>query len=195
MGTRLTVTALARRAGVSSKAIRYWESLGLLPRASRTHTDYRIFPPEAEQYLRFIRKSKDIGLSLGEMRQVLRLARSGRCPCDHVVEATRRRMAEIESQIRSLSQSLRQLKRVTREWERNAKCESEECGEICSLIDHLPEFQSASGGNGNGQVVEVRSRSASLGGSDGSARPRANGGHLLSQVPALPVPLKRKPRH
>ncbi|MGH9342974.1 MAG: MerR family DNA-binding transcriptional regulator, partial [Terriglobia bacterium] len=46
MRETLTVTALAKRTGVSSKTIRYWESLGLLPRAARTHTGYRLFDPE-----------------------------------------------------------------------------------------------------------------------------------------------------
>lgn len=194
MSNRLTVTKLARQAGVSPKAIRYWESLGLLPRASRTHTGYRVFSPEAEQYLRFIVKSKALSLSLAEMRQVLRLARAGRCPCDEVVRWTEQRIAEIETEIRVLSETLRRLRRVTREWRREPSCEPERCGELCSLIDHLPEFHSSKGGKADERMVEVRPRFAAGNRACVPADVRTGRRNLLPAVPALPLPLKRKPR-
>lgn len=194
MGKRLTVTTLAREAGVSSKAIRYWESLGLLPRASRTHTGYRVFPPEAEGYVRFIRKSKAIGLSLREMREVLRLARAGRCPCDEVVRWTEVRIREIESEIRLLSETLGRLKRATREWRETAVCAPEECGEVCTLIEHLPEFQLSAGGKTDEQMVEACTNNVACRGAGGTAGAGANGGDLLPEVPALPLPLKGKRR-
>ncbi len=88
MREALTISRLARRSGVPPKTLRYWESLGLLPRAARTHTGYRLFDSEALRYIAFVRKSKSIGLTLAEMREVLRLARSGRCPCSKVVAWT-----------------------------------------------------------------------------------------------------------
>ncbi len=41
MDQHLSITALARQTGVSSKSLRHWETLGLLPKASRSHTGYR----------------------------------------------------------------------------------------------------------------------------------------------------------
>ena len=192
MGSKLTVTALARQAGVSSKAIRYWESLGLLPRAWRTHTGYRVFPPETEQYLRFIRKSKAIGLSLGEMSEVLRLARAGRCPCEEVVRWTEERTREIEREVQSLSETLVRLRRATREWRHAATCPPEECGEVCTLIEHLPEFQSSEGGKCHDEVVETCSCKGCCDGAGGAAGAGADGGNVLPEVPALPVRLKGK---
>jgi MerR family regulatory protein len=46
MGQALSISALAKSTGVTSKTLRYWERVGLLPRANRTHTGYRIFAPE-----------------------------------------------------------------------------------------------------------------------------------------------------
>lgn len=43
MRKALSVSALAKSAGVTTKTLRYWEGLGLLPRANRTHTGYRVF--------------------------------------------------------------------------------------------------------------------------------------------------------
>lgn len=193
MAKRLTVTTLARQAGVTSKAIRYWESLGLLPRASRTHTGYRVFPPEAEAYVQFVRKSKAIGLSLREMREVLRLARAGTCPCEDVVRWTEARTREIESEIRTLSETLARLKRALRAWRKTAACAPEDCGVDCTLIEHLPEFQSDSGGKADEQMVEVCSRNDPCRGTRGAAGDGACGGDVLSAVPALSLrPLARR---
>jgi len=42
MGQALSISALARSTGVTSKTLRHWERVGLLPKAARTHTGYRI---------------------------------------------------------------------------------------------------------------------------------------------------------
>ncbi len=191
MANRFTVTALARRTGVSSKAIRYWESLGLLPRAERTHTGYRVFPPETDEYLRFIRKSKAIGLSLREMREVLRLARAGRCPCEEVVRWTEMRTRELENEIRLLSQTVTRLRRSTRQWRRQC-CAPGECGEICTLIEHLPEFAPSQGGNRNEKMVDCCDDGGCCDGAHSAPSVGANGRDLLPEVPALPLPLRGK---
>lgn len=80
----LTVAALARNTGVSAKALRYWERLGLLPRASRSPSGYRRFPPVAIAYVGFIKRARSMGLTLKQMRSVLDLARRGRSPCPAV---------------------------------------------------------------------------------------------------------------
>ena len=109
MHDTLTISALAKRSGLPSQTIRYWEGLGLLPRAARSHTGYRVFDSESLRYIAFIRKSKAIGLTLAEMIEILRLTRSGHCPCPEVVHWTTARARAIESQIRELSALLRRL--------------------------------------------------------------------------------------
>lgn len=49
MREALRISALARKTGVRSTTLRYWEQLGLLPRAARSHTGYRLFGTEAMQ--------------------------------------------------------------------------------------------------------------------------------------------------
>jgi DNA-binding transcriptional MerR regulator len=80
----LPITALAKQTGVRSTTLRYWERLGLLPSAARTHTGYRLFGNDALRYVEFVRKSKEMGLSLREMKRVLELARKGQSPCPEV---------------------------------------------------------------------------------------------------------------
>jgi len=60
---RQALRALAKSAGVTSKTLRYWERVGLLPKAARTHTGYRLFAPEVIHYIDFILKAKSVGLT------------------------------------------------------------------------------------------------------------------------------------
>jgi DNA-binding transcriptional MerR regulator len=50
----VSISVLAKSAGVTAKTLRFWERIGLLPRAGRTHTGYRIFAPEVIHYIDFI---------------------------------------------------------------------------------------------------------------------------------------------
>jgi MerR family copper efflux transcriptional regulator len=151
MREALTISRLARRSGVPPKTLRYWESLGLLPRAARTHTGYRLFDSEALRYIAFVRKSKSIGLTLAEMREVLRLARSGRCPCSKVVAWTEGKTKSLEEEVRSLSLLLHRLKRIRREWSRDSK--RGKCGNVCSLIAELPESRFFEGGKSDAKSL------------------------------------------
>lgn len=65
----LTIRELARETGVSSKVLRYWERRGLLPKAGRTHTDYRVYPRGMVRRVHFITKAKSIGFTLSEITQ------------------------------------------------------------------------------------------------------------------------------
>lgn len=138
MRETLTILALSKRAGVSSKTLRYWESLGLLPRAARSHTGYRLFDPESLRYIGFIKKSKALGLTLAEMREILRLARTGRCPCPEVIEWADGKIKSLEEQIKSLSGLLDRLQQIRGRWP-DERCPPDQCSQVCSLIEELPE--------------------------------------------------------
>lgn len=140
----LTISALAKQCGVPSKTLRFWESRGLLPRAARTHTGYRVFGPESLRYVAFVRKSKAIGLTLVEIGEILRLARTGHCPCPEVVRWTAERTKSVEEQIQSLTLLLRRLKRIRRQWSQQSRSRGK-CGEICYLVESLPEFENPKG--------------------------------------------------
>lgn len=153
MRDALTISAFAKRSGVPSKTIRYWEGLGLLPKAARSHTGYRVFDPAALRYVSFVQKSKAIGLTLAEMQEILHLARIGRCPCPEVFGWTQAKAKAVAEQIRELSALLKRLKRIEREWKR-CSCEGGRCGEVCRLIAGLPECKSAGGKSNAKNLVE-----------------------------------------
>lgn len=190
MRDTLTISALAKHSGLPSKTIRYWEGLGLLPRAARSHTGYRVFDSESLRYVAFIRKSKAIGLTLAEMLEILRLTRSGQCPCPEVVRWTAARAKSIEEQIRELSVLLLRLKRIRRQWSRES-CSRGECGQICHLVAELPECTSYRGGKNAKSLVDPDCCR------DGTCceRPASSrgGGKLLSaRMPLLPALSRRR---
>ncbi|MDH3977243.1 MAG: MerR family transcriptional regulator [Gammaproteobacteria bacterium] len=63
----LTIGTLAKRANVATSLIRFYEKKGLLIPAGRTDAGYRLYPPEAERWLRFIRSAQRHGFSLADI--------------------------------------------------------------------------------------------------------------------------------
>jgi MerR family copper efflux transcriptional regulator len=64
---------LAAASGVSAKMIRHYESIGLLPRPARRDSGYRDYGPADLHRVKFVRRAKDLGFSVEQMRELLRL--------------------------------------------------------------------------------------------------------------------------
>jgi MerR family transcriptional regulator, copper efflux regulator len=147
MQPALTITNLAKSAGVTTKTLRYWERIGLLPRANRTHTGYRLFAHDAIQYIEFILKAKSVGLTLAEMKQVVKLAHAGRNPCPDVLQWIDQRDKELAQQIQSMRALQRRLRRFRRACSTTSvtSCDCGREGELCCLIEDLPNPMSVKG--------------------------------------------------
>ncbi|TAM26535.1 MAG: heavy metal-responsive transcriptional regulator [Nevskiaceae bacterium] len=104
----LTVSQLARAAGVGSETVRHYEEIGLLPKAVRGGNGYRVFPPVALSRMAFIRRTKNLGFGLPEIATLLDL--SDRRQTDTATDMVRLqqaavlKMEEIEARIRDLEQ-------------------------------------------------------------------------------------------
>ncbi|HUW79090.1 MAG TPA: heavy metal-responsive transcriptional regulator [Candidatus Nanopelagicaceae bacterium] len=132
----MTVGTAAKTAGVSAKAVRLWESKGLLPAAERTEAGYRIFTDNDLGVLRFVRQAKALGFTLSEIKDVLDLQRHGAKPCVQVIQLLDTHIAQID---RTLT-DLRQLRRSLTGARRSAR-ESQRDGEdavVCRIIETTP---------------------------------------------------------
>jgi DNA-binding transcriptional MerR regulator len=103
----LTIGKLAALAAVTPDTLRYYERVGLVPTPMRTDGGYRLYDPALAERIGFIRKAQALGLSLEDVREVLRLADAGTAPCEHVRAALGRRLRDVEVRIAEL-ESLRQ---------------------------------------------------------------------------------------
>ena len=70
------ISEAAAQAGVNVQTIRYYERRGLLPPSARRSSGYRELPAEAVRVVRFIKRAQDLGFSLDEVAELLRLRRS-----------------------------------------------------------------------------------------------------------------------
>lgn len=99
----MRIGAAAAAVGMTTKALRFYEEHGLLPAAERSANGYRDYPEELLDRLRFIRRGKDAGLSLAEIREILRVRDAGDAPCAHVTERLADQLAGLDRQIAELT--------------------------------------------------------------------------------------------
>lgn len=66
----MQIGKLAKSSGVSSKLIRHYESIGLVPKASRTEGGYRQYSENDIQFLRFIKRGRSLGFSIKEIKKL-----------------------------------------------------------------------------------------------------------------------------
>lgn len=69
----LTVGELAKQTGISKVTVRYYERYGLLPKASRKESGYRLYSPAMIGHIRFIKNAKAVGFTLEEIKELLML--------------------------------------------------------------------------------------------------------------------------
>ena len=98
----MKIGELGERGGVSTKTIRYYESIGLLAEPSRTASGYRDYDDAAAERLQFIRDAQSTGLTLSEIASVLELKGAGERSCAHTAELLQRHLTEIDDQIERL---------------------------------------------------------------------------------------------
>lgn len=101
----MRIGELAEAAGVSTKTIRYYESIGLLPEPTRTDSGYRAYDEAGGERLAFIRDAQASGLSLAEIASVLELKESGTTSCQHTRSLLERHIVEVEAQIERLRET------------------------------------------------------------------------------------------
>ncbi len=120
----LTIGDAAALTRLTAKAIRLYESKGLLPVAERTDAGYRLFDNDDLAVLRFIRSAKALGLPLQEIKNILDLHRRGEQPCGRVVQLLDQHIADIDRTIAELEQlrkSLSAARRSARKGQRQGK--------------------------------------------------------------------------
>lgn len=112
MTQSLTISRLAQSSGVGIDTVRYYERNGLLPEPPRRASGYRAFRDEDVQRLRFIRRAKQLGFSLEEIRGLLELSQQNEQGVPGVHATAAARLAELDARIEELERvrnGLRQL--------------------------------------------------------------------------------------
>ena len=106
----MNIGEAARASGVSAKMIRHYEEIGLMPRAGRTASGYRTYREEEAHVLRVVRRARDLGFSLPEIKTLLGLGGNRRRASADVkrlaqkhIDDLDRRIAEMQAMRRTLA--------------------------------------------------------------------------------------------
>jgi DNA-binding transcriptional MerR regulator len=108
----MVIHELTHLTGVPAKTIRYYESIGLVPRPTRAENNYRQYTPADVERLRFIASARSLGFSLDDISEILTARDNGIAPCQRVLDTIAQRLNEIDRRIADLLRlrdSLKQL--------------------------------------------------------------------------------------
>jgi len=127
----LKIGELARRAGVTPKAIRFYERKRILPTAKRAPNGYRLYSDDAVEMLRFVKQASGLGLTLAEIKDIIAIRQGGRPPCTHVHRLLRDKAVELDRKLRDLLDVRRRIRRSLSAW----KSSGVRRGVVCAHIE------------------------------------------------------------
>lgn len=129
----LSIGELAIRAGVTPETIRYYEREGVIPRAERRGAgQYRRYATGDADRLRFVRRARDLGFSLDEVRELLDLAAGARGgPCAEVNRIARAHLAQVDAKLAQLASLRAELDRLV------VACDRDAAAAGCTLLSAL----------------------------------------------------------
>ena len=131
MSQGYTIGELSRESGVNVETIRYYERISLLPKPVRSAGGYRLFNDAAVKRLRFVRRGRELGFAIDEIKTLLQLADHPEQPCDAADSIARAHLAEVEGKIKDLLSMREALGKMV-----NCKSNS---AEHCRLIETLDQ--------------------------------------------------------
>ena len=99
----MVIGEAAKASGVNAKMLRYYESIGLIPAAGRTQGGYRTYGPREVETLRFIRRARDLGLSMARVKLLVGLWHDRERPSREVKRIALEHVAELRAKITELT--------------------------------------------------------------------------------------------
>jgi len=103
---------LAKRADTKVQTIRYYEDIGVMPKAIRAANNRRLYDETHLERLTFVRHSRELGFSLDDIRNLLELSDQPDRPCEEVDAIARAHLDSVESKIASLQVLQDELRRM-----------------------------------------------------------------------------------
>ena len=129
----LSIGSLSQQSGVNIETIRYYEKIGVMPKPGRSAGGYRVYGPEHVKRLHFVRRGRELGFTLDEVRGLLRLVDGHSYTCAEVHALTVGHLEDIRQKIADL----KRLERVMSDMA--SSCTRDQIPE-CPVIDALFEM-------------------------------------------------------
>lgn len=135
----MKIGEIAAATGVHIETIRYYEREGLVPHPQRTASNYRVYGEEHWKRITFIRRARDLGFSLAQVRELLDLVDDRERPCDAVDEIARKHRVRIRAKIAELTALRKELDSMI------GQCRHGRISD-CRIIEALAPENTGSGG-------------------------------------------------
>lgn len=126
----LSIGDLSRRTGVNIETIRYYERVAMIKAPPRTSGGHRAYDEETQRQLGFVKRCRDLGFSLDEIRTLLAMVNGDDCTCEEVRTLTERHLATVRRKRADLQRMERVLTSMVTE------CRSGKIPE-CPIVDAL----------------------------------------------------------
>lgn len=132
----LSIGTLAKATGVTAPTIRYYEDIGLLPTPQRSASGQRVYEDADVERLSFIRRCRDFGFAIEQVKQLAGLSISSDCDCTEVRDIASAHLAEVRARLRELNELEKSLEAFVDQCEQ-ACCGSS--GRDCVVFEALAQ--------------------------------------------------------
>ena len=126
----MRIGELAQATGIKAETIRYYEREGILPYADRTDSNYRDYSEDHLATLTFVRRARELGFSMAQVRELLALSDRDDKPCQDVDRLARSQIDDVQRKIDDLTAMRDELSRML------AACDTDKIGQ-CRIVESL----------------------------------------------------------
>lgn len=137
MGNQLLIKEVADQLDLNPKTIRFYEDIGLIPKAVRNGSNYRVYSENDVKRLNFVKKARALGLSIDNIKNIISIKEEGHYPCHSVISLLEKESADLEEKINEMKKFKSKLDSCIELFRHKFHVGKD--GEICGLIEHLFE--------------------------------------------------------
>ena len=128
---KLTIGEVASQAGVHVETLRYYERRGIVDKPPRSGANYRLYPGDTIQRVRFIKRAQELGFSLTEIADLLSLRMNPEASRADVKTRAEAKLTDIEAKIQTLQRMKKALRKIT------ATCDGTGSTTDCPILNAL----------------------------------------------------------
>lgn len=110
----MNIGQAAKISGVNAKLIRHYESIGIIPKASRSDAGYRTYSEADVHILSFVKRSRTLGFSMKEIKKLVSLWRNKSRASSEVKNLAMKHIEEMELKIKELQEMVKTLKHLSK---------------------------------------------------------------------------------